>query len=406
MTIRDVKEAIREAKTTPTDMDEGVDKILKAAEDDRDKKVSKGEAKEILKFANDRYEQLTRSARQRIESFCHRNAIDWNRVAPSGTVPAAQSLCPETIPMGAIMVAKADVFGPMLDFHLDILSSLPSNMKAYVVSDCAASIMRRFPNEFACGRFVVLDLKTDSNWIRDWGPVFAHDERGKMRVVEFSYGPSQYPVADQAASAIAPLFGLNRYNCPLNLEGGNLLFDDNGVLWTTEQVVRANPTKSKEEIEAELRRAFPAMTAIEWLPTLPQERTGHVDMFARIVRPGEVVVADSKDRAWKEILDTVAARFAARGFNKVVRVMNDHGRNTYTNADTYNGVAFVPVYCDPQDPDAASRRSDKAAIKAYQDLGFDVRPIFMGTMISYGGAIHCLTKEVPLQICLSARAHS
>ena len=61
---------------------------------------------------------------------------------------------------------------------------------------------------------------------------------------------------------------------------------------------------------------------------------------------------------------------------------------SYTNALTVNGRILVPVY---------GERTDDKALGIYQSVlpHYSIIPIDCRTVINGGGAVHCLTKEVP-----------
>jgi agmatine/peptidylarginine deiminase len=64
-------------------------------------------------------------------------------------------------------------------------------------------------------------------------------------------------------------------------------------------------------------------------------------------------------------------------------------RRSYTNALTVNGRILVPIY---------QSKTDDIAIRRYEDhaKGYQIIPIDCSVGINGGGAIHCMTREVPI----------
>ena len=62
---------------------------------------------------------------------------------------------------------------------------------------------------------------------------------------------------------------------------------------------------------------------------------------------------------------------------------------TYANAAFAGRIALVPQY--------GNAALDQAALDTYTRLGFTARPVDCELLIQYGGAIHCISMQVPTQ---------
>ncbi len=291
------------------------------------------------------------------------------------------SLVPETAPAEAVVLANADLFAGVNELHYTFLRGLfgdaaLSDVKVYYLtpddqSDVITPVRSidgdrlmgkfstRFAKEIKSGRLVRTRAAIETNWARDYFPMTLATEGGAPRkAARFVY--QNMPNTGPAAEAAATTLGLSVTASTLTLEGGNIMVDEDGVLFSTTKILERNKPKSKADVEAELKRML-GVKEIEWLTPLPGESTGHVDIVSKVVGKKRVIVGDSdgvcpKDapptcKQRKGALDANAAAFTRRGY-KVTRIMNadssgDTRALTYANSLLVNGTAFLPMYFDP-----------------------------------------------------------
>jgi len=100
-----------------------------------------------------------------------------------------------------------------------------------------------------CGSGIeILPVPIDDSWMRDNGPIFVADPRGRLALVHFrfnSWGERYLPYDRDALvpAAIAAHLGVRRYAAPFVLEGGSTFVDGEGTLLTTEQCL-LNPNRN------------------------------------------------------------------------------------------------------------------------------------------------------------------
>ena len=74
---------------------------------------------------------------------------------------------------------------------------------------------------------------------------------------------------------------------------------------------------------------------------------------------------------------------------------------TYLNSQIFNDIIALPVYRELQEGETPAEllQMEKEAIQAYKeaDDSYKIIPIRADQIIKYGGAIHCLTHEIPAE---------
>jgi agmatine deiminase len=252
-------------------------------------------------------------------------------------------------------------------------------------------------------------------WLRDTGPIFAHDVGTKiaLRFRTNSWG-GKYVLPDDATvgDEIARHAGTPMRRVEFVLEGGAIDHDGNGTILTTRQTL-LNPNRNgwtKDAAEEALRHAFAAKKII-WIDEgLKNDHTdGHIDNIARCVGPGRVVCQapagkdDPNAATLDAIAETVANETDATG--KALEVIRVPGAGLYRNAlgevspashmnfIIANGVVVVPTYGTP---------SEDAALEALQAVFSDRKIVgvpsrgLIGCGGAGGGSFHCITQQEPL----------
>ena len=234
-------------------------------------------------------------------------------------------------------------------------------------------------------------LALDSVWIRDFGPLVVRTTGGGYQAVDLRYDGR--PWDDGLPTRLARTWGILARKVPLVLEGGNLQSDGAGSCLTTEAVLDDNGY-SPARVRRILRRHLGCRRTFILTP-LEDEPTEHVDMFATITGPGQVMVGSytrQEDPVNARRLDTTARQLAAAGF-QVRRVPMPHHRDgvfrTYTNSLAVGGKVLVPVYAD-------DRRHEARALEVFQQAypGRVIVPVDSSEIIHRDGALHCVIMTV------------
>ncbi|MBL8153368.1 MAG: agmatine deiminase family protein [Anaerolineae bacterium] len=243
-------------------------------------------------------------------------------------------------------------------------------------------------------------LPTDDIWVRDYGPVIGRDAQGQRVCLKFIYAPlPSYPQDHDDTMALrwAAQVGIPTRRLDLHLEGGNIWSDGQGTVIVSEHAFHANPGLTVERLRVTLGADKLIVT-----PRLEREETGHVDLLVKLADARTVLL--SRATGW---LNGDNLRRARRVFETQTNAAGELYRifdlptpplylnwlcypvwRSYTNALTVNGRVLVPVY---------GLREDAEALAVYRAAMPDymVIPMDCSASVNDGGAVHCLTKEIP-----------
>ncbi|MFJ9516889.1 agmatine/peptidylarginine deiminase [Kitasatospora sp. NPDC101801] len=269
----------------------------------------------------------------------------------------------------------------------------------------------------ACGNGVeVVPLPVDDLWARDTVPVFVEDS-GTLKGVDFNFngwGEKQKEHGNDTALAAAVLgkYGIERVRTPLVAEGGSFETDGEGTLLVTESSVvnqRRNPGKSRDEIEAELKKALGVGKVIWFAGVRDQDITdAHMDCLVRFAAPGVVLL----DQPFPGAPADVWSRSAAQAREVLTGATDAHGRplqvidlpqpdpdritgrgdafvSSYINFYVANKALFLPKFGDAKADDRAR------GILRDHFPGREIVPVAIDNIASGGGGIHCSTHDQP-----------
>jgi agmatine deiminase len=243
-------------------------------------------------------------------------------------------------------------------------------------------------------------LPTDDIWVRDYGPVVGRDAQGQRVCLKFIYDPlPSYPQEQDDALTLrwAAQAGLPTRRLDLHLEGGNIWSDGQGTVIVSEHAFHANPDLTVERLRAMLGADKLIVT-----PRLEREETGHVDLLVKLADARTVLLSRATG-----LVNGNNLRRARRVFETQTNAAGEPYRifelptpplylnwfcypvwRSYTNALTVNGRVLVPVY---------GLREDAEALAVYRAAmpDYTIIPMDCSASANGGGAVHCLTKEVP-----------
>ncbi len=205
----------------------------------------------------------------------------------------------------------------------------------------------------------VVEMATNDAWIRDCGPTFVIDGKGRRRGIDWDFNAwgglhsglyFPWDLDDQVAGKVLEFERAGRYKAPIVLEGGSIHCDGEGTLLVTEECLlnpNRNPDLSRGEIEQVLRD-YLNVDRIIWLGqgVYNDETNGHVDNICCFVRPGVVLLTWTDDvndpqyaisKAAREILENSVD---ARGRKLEVHTIHQPGP-IYITEDESRGVDAV-----------------------------------------------------------------
>ena len=280
----------------------------------------------------------------------------------------------------------------------------------------------------------VVEMSSNDAWIRDSGPTFVIDERGRRRGVDWTFnawgglgGGLYFPWDrdDEVARKVLEIEGDDAYRTSFVLEGGAIHVDGQGTCLTTEQCL-LNPNRNggmpREEIESMLHR-YLGVSKVLWLGqgVHLDETGGHIDELACFTAPGHVVLTwteDRRDPQYEISADALARLKRARDARgrpltihkihqpgpltmtaaeaagvdsregSIARRAGDRLPASYVNFYVANRCVVMPLF--DKRWDAAAARTLKRLFPTRKVIGVPTREVLLG-----GGNIHCITQQVP-----------
>jgi len=280
----------------------------------------------------------------------------------------------------------------------------------------------------------IVEMSSNDAWMRDVGPTFVVDRRGRVRGVDWifnawggSAGGLYYPwdLDDQVAAKVLEIERCERYRAPFVLEGGAIHVDGRGTLLTTEECLlnqNRNPELGRGQIES-LLQSYLGIERIIWLPrgVYCDETDGHVDNLCCFVRPGEVVLCwcdDAKDPQYdisREAYEVLCTTRDSRGKSLKIHKLQQPGP-LYMTGEEAAGIETAPgsrprragdrlaasyvnfyianrhIVMPLLDPrrDLRAKTAISRLFPGRKVIGVPAREILLG-----GGNIHCITQQQP-----------
>jgi agmatine deiminase len=248
-------------------------------------------------------------------------------------------------------------------------------------------------------------------WLRDTGPLWALDARGRV-ALRFRFngwgGKFLFPGDLEVAALLARALEARVKDVDLVAEGGAFEADGEGTIITTRACIldRArNPGVSASDVERVLGKGLGAERVI-WLESgLVRDHTdGHVDTLARFVAPGvvacqaptgagdpNVVVLDEVARTLDRAKDASGRRLEVVRIPSPGYVADAAGRPTpasHMNFVHAGETLIVPVYDTPNAPDALAGLGKLFPNKTVVGLT-------ALALVREGGAFHCACNAAP-----------
>lgn len=236
--------------------------------------------------------------------------------------------------------------------------------------------------------------RTDSVWIRDYGPRFI-DDGGRRGIVDHVYNR---PRAND--DAFPPVFGAQLgeavYAMPLSHGGGNFHLFRNREAFMTRLIVNENPGLSEQQIKA----AYRAYQGLDVTLTDPfpgsYDSTQHIDMWMLPLADHKVLIgeyaAGEGAGVPKTVTDATAALMRARGYT-VYRTPGwraNGAHYTYANAVIVNQIVLTCRFNGYAAQNAQALATFQSALPDHEIVQVDCSQI-----IGLAGAIHCIVMHMP-----------
>lgn len=285
-----------------------------------------------------------------------------------------------------------------------------------------------------------IECYTNAFWYRDCGPIcFYYGENDEVAMLNFEY--TGRACDDLLPDSISSQTGLPNYTTSIEWEGGNCLVDGAGKLVTSDAIYDEN-SDSNGQIYATGNASNPidyrsktplSQTAVldsmqrmfgttYILPRLQYDGgTGHVDLYADMWDENEFIFTQypSQYSRWTDYstannnINTLTGYQSFFGVNYKKTYIpfpsKDDGSSftnqtdydekytrSYSNHTFVNNIIIQPCFSTVTngEPSAEWDRANLDSLrKAYP--GYTFYPIDIRSFDGYGGAIHCITKQIP-----------
>lgn len=251
------------------------------------------------------------------------------------------------------------------------------------------------------GRVGFLRHKTNSVWVRDYGPHFIRLNGIRAMVDTLYY--SGRPLDDALPGRISKLWGWRLRDFAVKHPGGNMQVTSNREGYITDILLSQNPGLDGFAAAALFEEHF-GITALHIFPSFPPtiDRTGHIDMWMCVVGDHTAVIGEygESNPSYEAALITEEAVSYMRNLGFIVfrtPAWNDGPGGydgihyTYTNSLVLKNKVLVPQYGGGRSAeDAAALAVFQEALPTRTVVGVDCAAI-----IEFSGALHCIAKNVP-----------
>ena len=269
-----------------------------------------------------------------------------------------------------------------------------------------------------------INQSTNSIWIRDYGGNTVYkDYVDSLILVDWIYNRSR-PLDNNSPAAIGsfkgiPVYEMSQSGTDLVHTGGNFMADGFGTGFSSELVDDENSSSGSFN----LTNKTPAQVdqlMLDWMgidpyikmPVLPYDDIHHIDMHMKLINEetllvGEFPVGVSDGPQIEMNLQYIQDNFTSVFGTpyKIVRIpmvpttsggypngsWSGPPYRTYANNLIVNKKVLVPTY--RTEYDTIGLRIIREAMPGYEVVGIDCDD-FNANIISLGGAIHCITKEI------------
>jgi agmatine deiminase len=236
----------------------------------------------------------------------------------------------------------------------------------------------------------------NSIWIRDYGPWFMRKEDNAEGIVDFIYNRPR-PLDDTIPWRIGQSWMMPVYGSPLEHAGGNFMVDGLGTGFASTLIHQENPSYTSAQIES-LMLAYSGLEQFIVVPRINIEYTGHIDLWTKalndtLILVGEYAPGHPNHALLNQNADSISNCKNREGYPyRVARIpmpwSTSSAPPSYLNSLFVNNKVLVPLWNEPE---------DDTALFIYQQLlpDHEIVGINCAAMAGSGGAMHCITIQVP-----------
>ena len=285
-----------------------------------------------------------------------------------------------------------------------------------------------------------IECYTNAFWYRDCGPIcFYYGDNDEVAMLNFEY--TGRACDDLLPDSISSQTGIPNYTTSIEWEGGNCLVDGAGVLFTSDAINDENADRqgqmyatgnSQNPVSYRNKTPLSAAAVLDSmqrmfgtthiLPRLQYDGgTGHVDLYVDMWDENEFIFSQYPDQysSWTDYatannnINTLTGYQSLFGFDykksfipfpsrddgsyfTSQRTYDQNFTRSYSNHTFVNNSIIQPCFSPVEngEPTAEWDRANLDSLRrAYP--GYTFYPIDIRSFDGYGGAIHCITKQIP-----------
>ena len=285
-----------------------------------------------------------------------------------------------------------------LGIPVSLVKTLAENCQVYCI--VTSSQQSRAQSSFQSAgvnmdRVTFVTAKTDSYWVRDYGPWYIFAGKTPAIVDNVYNRPRQND--DAIPSAFASFWDIPLYSMNLTHTGGNMMQDGRGHAVSDDLVIQENNNN-----EANVRQKMLDYLGIDnyHITIDPQgQYIAHVDCWGKYLAPDKILIAklpesNSRYQYYEQVANYFATTNCCWGYPYKVYRVEEPGGNTvapYTNSLILNKCVYVPL--------GSNSTYNEKALQVYREAmpGYEVIGV-TNTNYSTGwlntDALHCRTRGV------------
>ena len=285
-----------------------------------------------------------------------------------------------------------------LGIPLELVKLLAENCQVYCIAQQSqqSTARTRFVNAGVnIDRVTFVSARTDSYWVRDYGPwyIFA----GKNPAIVDNVYNRPRPNDDAIPSAFALFWDIPLYSMNLKHTGGNMMEDGRGHAVSDDLVIEENNNN-----EADVRKKMLDYLGIDnyHITIDPQnDYIAHVDCWGKYLAPDKILIArlpktDSRYENYESVANYFATTNCCWGYPYKVYRVEEPGGSTlapYTNSLILNKHVYVPM--------GSNSTYNERALQVYREAmpGYEVTGVYnttSGIQWLNTDALHCRTRGV------------
>ncbi len=266
---------------------------------------------------------------------------------------------------------------------------------------------------------------SDAYWARDWGPIgFYTGPNDDLAFNDAKYYPGRGN-DDVIPAYIASQMGIVDYKTNLRIEGGNFMTDGFNKMVYSTRLLDNNQSElgwSNASTRDTIKRVYQMNDVIELQKLVCDGGTGHIDMYVKYMDEQTIIISEypasvtASDKTTinnnTSLLQTLNSVYG-RPYKIIKMPMPTTNTGTYNtsctsigadargfiNGITVNKTFIMPIFSGYNSTGTMTGNiaGDSAAVQRYRKLlpGYRIFPVDARLLTQQGGAIHCITMQIP-----------